>query len=294
MLSWSTGAWPARNRRPPPFGSAWHCQGFHWSMDQTMWPFAQSLWLLRRKACRIWLVMFTWDDWWEQPPWPTEVSSLIHGKHKEVVGVNHRNSGGVLRQFSLVKRAGCQWRQWFGIKGLQSQAVQRYVWTVTGVIDSPLVVSPGDHLTSLLTFFFNDLYKIQYFGICIWINPKLVRSVPPSFLPPSFSFVDGPQQRVGDALGTAGSPLCPVAGVEQTPHRCISDCGHVARKCGLEAKGERLMCSRCWRDLANTCHPVQGSTSTRAAMGLVPSQHLLPGLPFGSHGNNFTVAREFF
>lgn len=68
---------------------------------------------------------------------------LIHGKHKEVVGVNHRNSGRLL--FSLVRRAGYPWRQWFGIKGFQSHAEQRYLWTVTGVIDSPLVVSPADH-----------------------------------------------------------------------------------------------------------------------------------------------------
>lgn len=101
------------------------------------------------------------------------------------MGVNRRNSGWVSRQFSLVRRGGCPWRQWFGTKGLQSQAGQKYLWTVTSVIDSPLVVSLGDHLKSLTTFFFNDLYEIQYFGICIWINPELVRSIPPS-LPPSF------------------------------------------------------------------------------------------------------------
>lgn len=151
------------------------------------------------------------------------------------MGINCRNTGWVLRQFSVVRRAGCPWRGWFGIKGLQSQAGQRYLWTVTSEIDSPLVVSPGDYLKSLPTFFFNDLYEIQYFGVCVWINPELVHSIPPVFLPPSFSsFVDGPTE-VGDALGTGCSPLCSVAGVEQTAHGCVYGCGHVARAQGLQA-----------------------------------------------------------
>lgn len=54
-LSWSTGAWPARNRSPSPFGPAWHCWGLHWSPGHTMWSFSQSSWLLR-KASMIWLV----------------------------------------------------------------------------------------------------------------------------------------------------------------------------------------------------------------------------------------------
>lgn len=70
-----------------------------------------------------------------------------------------------IRQFSLVRRADCPWRWWFGIKDLQSQAGQMYLQTVTGVIDSPLVVSPGDHLKSLPTFFYNDLYETVFWNL---------------------------------------------------------------------------------------------------------------------------------
>lgn len=80
-----------------------------------------------------------------------------------------------------------------------------------------------------------SILEFVFGSILSWFIPF----PPPSF----FSPIDGPQQRVGDALGTACSPLCSMAGVEQTPHGCISDCGHAARTCGLEAKGERLMCS---------------------------------------------------
>lgn len=42
----------------------------------------------------------------------------------------------------------------FGIGGLQSQAGQRYLWTVTGIADSPLVLRLGEHLKSLPTILF--------------------------------------------------------------------------------------------------------------------------------------------
>lgn len=96
-------------------------------------------------------------------------------------------------------------------------------------------MSPGDHLKSLPTFFFNDLYKIQYFGICISINPELVHS-PLYSPPPSFSsFVDGPQRGLV-MLWALQAPLSKLTQV----HLWLWVCGQSA---WAQAEGQRLMCS---------------------------------------------------
>lgn len=150
---------------------------------------------------------------------------------------------------------------------------QRCLWTVTGVIDPPLVVSPGDHLKSLPTFFFNDLYEIQYFGICIWINPELVHSIPPS-IPSSFLLL-----------------LCWWAPTEGG--WCFGHCVLPSLLCGwslpnskrvhlwlwargLEAQGQRLMCSTILKRFGQHLPGIQESNTSRAALGLRPSQHQPP------------------
>lgn len=239
------------------------------------------------RACGFWGGWPAWFSWWgvmfrcnggeEQPPNPWKCHPYSW-QAQGVVGVNCRSSGWVLRQFSLVRRGGCPWRQWFGTKGLQSQAGQRYLWTVTGVIDSPLVVSPGDHLKSLPTFFFNGLYEIQYFGICIWITPELVHSITHS-LPSSFLLlVHWWAPREGLAmLWALRAPLFALWLELSKLHVDASlTVGMRPEHVGWRPKERGWCAARCWGDLANACHPIQESTAGTAATGLVPSQHQPP------------------
>lgn len=133
--------------------------------------------------------------------------------------------------------------------------------------------NPSPH-SFLMVYIKYSILEFVFRSVLSWFIP-----FPPLFPLPSFSsFVDGPQQGFGDALGTACSP-------QTSSEKCICDCG-------LEAEGERLMCSTMLKRLGQQLPPCTGMHLWHSSHGTRAQP--APASCSGSHGNPSTMAREFF
>lgn len=117
-------------------------------------------------------------------------------------------------------------------------------------------------MTTSLPTFFNDFSNRQYFGISIWIDPELVHSSPPlySSLLPSPPSLMGPSRE----LLMLWALHAPLFALWLELSKLHTDCGRVARTGGLEAKGERLMCSMMLKRPGQHLPPAQECTAGRA------------------------------
>ena len=119
--------------------------------------FSQSLWLLRRKGWMSCLVRGHL-----QKGRLRGAASQHVGAFSRSIASTMRSSGRKLQKFRLGVEVAFSSEKSklprevleFGIRGFQSWAGQRYLWTLTAIVDFPLVLRLGDHLKSLPTIFF--------------------------------------------------------------------------------------------------------------------------------------------